>query len=303
MQVVTSVAAMQRLAKKWQRAGTKIGLVPTMGYLHAGHLSLVQRARKLVGKSGKVAVSIYVNPTQFGPKEDLSRYPRDLKRDLKLLREEGTHVVFVPANEEMYSGTGVSPVHSKHKNRTGKMPVPLKHSTYVVEEELSKSMEGASRPGHFRGVATVVAKLFNIALPDVAVFGAKDFQQAAVIKRMTRDLNFPLTIDIAPTFREPDGLAMSSRNKYLEGDLRRQGVVLWRAIQKAQAVVKKSPVPAKKLRAELKKLIESESVPKVDYIEFFDPDTLLPVEKVTRGTQMALAVFVGRARLIDNARL
>jgi pantoate--beta-alanine ligase len=286
MQVVTTVAAMQRLAKKWQRAGTKIGLVPTMGYLHAGHLSLVQRARKLVGKNGKVVATIYVNPTQFGPKEDLSRYPRDLKRDLKLLRKEGTDVVFVPSDEEMYPGK-----------------VDGRYSTYIIEENLSQFMEGASRPGHFRGVATVVAKLFNIAQPDVAVFGAKDFQQAAVIQRMTRDLNFPIAIDVAPTFREPDGLAMSSRNKYLEGDLRRQGIVLWRAIQKAQATVKKSSVSAKKLGAELKKLIESEPAPKLDYVEFFDPDTLLPVEKVQRGTQMALAVFVGKARLIDNARL
>jgi pantoate--beta-alanine ligase len=296
MQVVTSVAAMQRLAKKWQRTGTKIGLVPTMGYLHAGHLSLVQRARKLVGKSGKVIVSIYVNPTQFGPKEDLSRYPRDLKRDLKLLREEGTDVVFVPSNEEMYPGR-------KNLGSTESRSTGGEYSTYIVEENLSQFMEGAARPGHFRGVATIVAKLFNIAQPDVAVFGAKDFQQAAVIKRMTRDLNFPVTIDIAPTFREADGLAMSSRNKYLAGDLRRQGIVLWRAIQKARALVKKSPVPAKKLRAELKKLIESESAPKLDYVEFFDPETLRPVEKVTRGTQMALAVFVGKARLIDNARL
>jgi pantoate--beta-alanine ligase len=303
MQVVTSVAAMQRLAKKWQRAGTKIGLVPTMGYLHAGHVSLVTRARKLVGKSGKVVVSIYVNPTQFGPKEDLSRYPRDLKRDLKLLRSESTDVVFVPSNEEMYSSTGVSHGRAKSHKLTGETPVPLGYSTYVVEDELSQFMEGASRPGHFRGVATVVAKLFNIAQPDVAVFGAKDFQQAAVIKRMTRDLNFPIAIDIAPTFREPDGLAMSSRNKYLEGDLRRQGIVLWRAIQYARALVKKSPVPAKRLKAELKKLIESEPAPKVDYIEFFDSETLLPVEKVRRGNQMALAVFVGKARLIDNARL
>jgi pantoate--beta-alanine ligase len=296
MQVVTSVAAMQRLAKKWQRAGTKIGLVPTMGYLHAGHLSLVQRARKLVGKNGEVVVSIYVNPTQFGPKEDLSRYPRDLKRDLKLLREEGTDVVFVPSDEEMYSGR-------KSQGSTESRPTGGGFSTYVVEEMLSQFMEGVSRPGHFRGVATVVAKLFNITQPDVAVFGAKDFQQAAVIKRMTRDLNFPITIDIAPTHRESDGLAMSSRNKYLEGDLRRQGVVLWRAIQKAQAMVKKSSMPATKLKAELKKLIESEPAPKVDYVEFFDPDTLEPLTKVGRGAHMALAVFVGKARLIDNARL
>jgi len=292
---------MQRLAKKWQRAGTKIGLVPTLGYLHAGHMSLVKRARKLAGKNGKVVVSIYVNPTQFGPKGDLSRYPRDLKRDLKLCRDEGVDVVFTPSDNEMYSGTGVSPVRSK--KLTGGTPVPLRFSTYVVEEELSQSMEGAARPGHFRGVATVVAKLFNIAQPDVAVFGAKDFQQAAVIKRMTRDLNFPIKIDIAPTHREPDGLAMSSRNKYLEGDLRRQGIVLWRAIQKAQTMVKKSPVSAEKLRAELKKLIESEPAPKLDYVEFFDPETLVPLAKVGRGAQMALAVYVGKARLIDNARI
>jgi len=296
MQVVTSVAAMQRLAKKWQRAGTKIGLVPTMGYLHAGHLSLVKRARRLVGKHGKVAVSIYVNPTQFGPKEDLSRYPRDLKRDLRLCRSEGVDVVFVPGDDSMYPGKGKAA-------REDARPTGHAFSTYVIEESLSQRMEGASRPGHFRGVATIVAKLFNIALPDVAVFGAKDFQQAAVIQRMTRDLNFPIKIDIAPTFREPDGLAMSSRNKYLEGDLRRQGIVLWRAIQKAQAMVKKSSVSAARLKADLKKLIESEPAPKLDYVEFFDPETLEPVTKVTRGTHMALAVFVGRARLIDNARL
>jgi pantoate--beta-alanine ligase len=300
MQVVTSVAAMQRLAKKWQRSGTKIGLVPTMGYLHAGHLSLVQRARKLVGKKGKVVASIYVNPTQFGPKEDLSRYPRDLKRDLRLLRGEGTDVVFVPRDEEMYPGRAKTA--REDARPTGGL-ARGGYSTYIVEENLSQFMEGAARPGHFRGVATVVAKLFNIALPDVAVFGGKDFQQAAVIKRMVRDLNFPIAIDIAPTFREADGLAMSSRNKYLEGDLRRQGIVLWRAIRKAQAVVQKSSVSAEKLKADLKKLIESEPAPKMDYVEFFDPETLLPVEKVTRGTHMALAVFVGKARLIDNARL
>ncbi|HEX4264321.1 MAG TPA: pantoate--beta-alanine ligase [Verrucomicrobiae bacterium] len=286
MQVVSSVAAMQRLAGKWRRAGIKVGFVPTMGYLHAGHLSLVKRARKFAGRSGRVVVSIYVNPTQFGPKEDLSRYPRDLKRDLKLCREEGADVVFTPHDQDIYPD-----------KKQGL------YTTYVVEEKLSLGMEGASRPGHFRGVATVVAKLFNIVQPDVAVFGAKDFQQAAVIKRMVRDLNFPVKIDVAPTFREPDGLAMSSRNKYLEGDLRRQGVVLSRAIRKAQVAVKKSSVSATRLREDLKKLIESEPDARLDYVEFFDPDTLAPVTKVLRGTQMALAVFVGKARLIDNARL
>ena len=177
MQIVSSITAMQRLAKKWQCKSTRIGFVPTMGFLHAGHLSLVNRARQAVGKAGKVVVSIYVNPTQFGPKEDLSKYPRDLNRDLKLLRELGVDVVFTPGDSEMYSG----------KSENG-------YSTYVVEETLSRPMEGASRPTHFRGVTTVVAKLFNIVLPDLAVFGQKDFQQSAVIQRMVADLNFPVQI-------------------------------------------------------------------------------------------------------------
>jgi pantoate--beta-alanine ligase len=306
MQIVSSIAVMQRLAKKWHRAGIKIGFVPTMGYLHAGHLSLVKRARQAVGKSGKIVVSIYVNPTQFAPTEDLSKYPRDLKRDLKLLRELKVDVVFTPSDSEMYpggNGTGILPV-SSPKKHTGKMPVPLQFSTYVVEEKLSRTMEGESRPTHFRGVTTVVAKLFNIVLPDVAVFGQKDFQQAAIIKRMVSDLNFSVQIIVAPTLRERDGLAMSSRNKYLVGDLRRQATILWRAIQTAQAVLKKiKSISAEKLRVDLKRMIESEPDARLDYVEFFEPGTLSPVSKIKSGTQMALAVFVGKTRLIDNARL
>jgi len=287
MQIVSSIAAMQRLAKKWQRAGTRIGFVPTMGYLHAGHLSLVKRARQAVGKNGKVVVSIYVNPTQFAPTEDLSKYPRDLKRDLKLLRELKVDAVFTPSDAEMYS--------NKSQNA---------FSTYVAEEKLSQTMEGASRPTHFRGVTTIVAKLFNIILPDVAVFGQKDFQQAAIIKRMVTDLNFPVKIIVAPTLREHDGLAMSSRNKYLTGDLRRQATILWRAIQKTQAAVKKAKsISAAKQKADLKKLIESEPDAKLDYVEFFDPETLSPVSKISHGAQIALAVFIGKTRLIDNAKL
>jgi pantoate--beta-alanine ligase len=287
MQIVSSITAMQRLAKKWQRTGTRIGFVPTMGYLHAGHLSLVRVARRRVGNNGKVVVSIYVNPRQFAPTEDLAKYPRDLKRDLKLLRELGVDVIFTPRDDKMYP----------NKSENG-------FSTYVVEEKLSQTMEGASRPTHFRGVTTVVAKLFNIVLPDLAVFGQKDFQQAAIIKRMVRDLGFPVKIIVAPTLRERDGLAMSSRNKYLEGDLRRQATVLWRALQTAQVVVKKSgTVSAAKLKVDLKTLIESEPAARLDYAEFFEPDTLSPVSKVTRGAHMALAVFVGKTRLIDNARL
>src|SRR5665213_134493 len=287
MQIVSSIAAMQRLAKKWQRTGTRIGFVPTMGYLHAGHLSLVKRARQAVGKNGRLVVSIYVTPTQFAPTEDLSKYPRDLKRDLKLLRELKADVVFTPNDAEMYP----------NKSENG-------FSTYVVEEKLSQTMEGATRPTHFRGVTTVVAKLFNIVLPDVAVFGQKDFQQAAIIKRMVADLNFPVKIIVAPTLRERDGLAMSSRNKYLIGDLRRQATVLWCAIQTAKWIIEKSKsVVAADLKSDLKLLIEIEPNAKLDYVEFFEPETLSPVSKVTRGTQIALSVFIGKTRLIDNARL
>jgi pantoate--beta-alanine ligase len=287
MQIVSSIAAMQRLARKWQRAGKKIGFVPTMGYLHAGHLSLVKRARQAVGKTGKVVVSIYVNPTQFAPTEDLSKYPRDLKRDLKLCRAENVDVVFTPSDAEMYP--------NESENR---------FSTYVVEEKLSRTMEGASRPTHFRGVTTVVAKLFNIVLPDVAVFGQKDFQQATIIQRMVADLNFPVKIIVAPTLREKDGLAMSSRNKYLVGDLRSQATVLWRAIQTAKSVLDKSgSVSAADLKSDLRLLMEVWPDVKLDYVEFFDAKTLEPVAKVTPGVQMALAVFVGKTRLIDTARL
>ena len=300
MQIVSSIAAMQRLARKWRRAGIKIGFVPTMGYLHAGHLSLVKRARQAVGKSGKVVVSIYVNPTQFAPTEDLSKYPRDLKRDLKLLRELNVDVVFTPSDAEMYPAGS-----SRCDDRTAQRAVPTNgFSTYVLEEKLSRTMEGASRPTHFRGVTTVLAKLFNIVLPDISVFGQKDFQQSAIIKRMVADLNFPVKIIVAPTLRERDGLAMSSRNKYLTGDLRRQATVLWRAIQTAQAVVKKTKtISAAKLKADLKKLIESEPNATLDYVEFFALETLSPVSKISRGSQIALAVFVGKTRLIDNAKL
>ena len=288
MRVLRSVAAMQRLGRTWQRTGVRVGFVPTMGFLHAGHLSLVRRARRLVGRGGRVVLSIYVNPTQFGPSEDFARYPRDLARDASLCRAEGVDVVFAPGDPEMYpSGDGAS------------------FSTFVVEESLSRGMEGVSRPTHFRGVTTVVAKLFQIVQPDVAVFGAKDYQQAAIIRRMVRDLNFPLKIVVAPTLREPDGLAMSSRNKYLRGELRAQARVLWHSVQQARAAVRTAtrPLAAARLKAELKCLVERAPAARLDYVEFFDPETLVPVPAVTRGTHLALAVFLGGTRLIDNARL
>ena len=301
MQIVSSIAAMQRLAKKWQHAGTRIGLVPTMGYLHAGHLSLVKRARQAVGKNGRLVVSIYVNPTQFAPTEDLSKYPRDLKRDLKLCRAENVDVVFTPRDSEMYPVLDCGDMSPRSKRRH--VGALQSFSTYVVEEKLSRTMEGASRPTHFRGVTTIVAKLFNVAQPDIAVFGQKDFQQAVIIKRMVRDLNFPLKIIVAPTLRERDGLAMSSRNKYLDAERRAQAVILFHALQAAKNVVAKKSISAARLIADLKKFVTAAPLAKLDYIEFFNPETLQPVSKVARGTHMALAVFVGKTRLIDNSRL
>jgi len=286
MQIVSSVVAMQRLAKNWRRAGTRVGFVPTMGYLHAGHLSLVKRARQATGRAGKVVVSIYVNPTQFGPHEDLAKYPRDLKRDLKLLREVGADTVFTPSDGEMYPGQTEG-----------------YFSTYVVEGNLSQSMEGASRRTHFRGVTTVVAKLFNLVLPDVAVFGQKDFQQVAIIKRMVADLNFPVKIIVAPTLREADGLAMSSRNKFLDAEQRAQAVILFHALQAVSLAVKTKSVSATRLKADLKEFLTAAPLARFDYVEFFDPETLVPVAQVKRGAQMALAVFFGKTRLIDNAQL
>ena len=279
---------MQRLARSWQQDGVRVGLVPTMGYLHPGHISLVHRARALVGRRGQVVVSIYVNPTQFGPKEDLSRYPRDMERDARLCREADVDVIFAPDDKQMYP-----------RGEAGGF------STFVAEEALSRSMEGKSRPTHFRGVTTVVAKLFNIVQPELAVFGAKDFQQAAIVKRMVSDLNFPLKIVLAPIQRETDGLAMSSRNKYLVGDLRGQALVLSRSLAKVRAEVRKAsrPIPAARLKVELKRFIERAPAARVDYVEFFEPDTLVPVPNVTHGTHMALAVFIGKTRLIDNTRL
>ena len=288
MRIVTSVATMQRLAMEWNRRGAPVGFVPTMGYLHEGHVSLVRKARQRAGKRGVVVVSIYVNPTQFAPTEDLANYPRDLQRDKKLCRAAGVDVVFVPGDQQMYPAQQGA-----------------EYSTYVVEEILSRGMEGVSRPTHFRGVATGVAKLFNIVRPDVAVFGAKDFQQAAIVKRMARDLNFPVKIIVAPTVREANGLALSSRNKYLSADERGQAVALWQAIQQARQAVRTSTqsIPASRLNSELKWLIETRPAARVDYIEFFDPDTLQPMAKVRRGARIALAVFVGKTRLIDNGKV
>lgn len=286
MKVLEQPLAMQRRALRWRREGIKIGFVPTMGYLHAGHVSLVRRARRAVGREGRVVVSIYVNPTQFAPTEDLSKYPRDLPRDLAACREAGADVVFVPGDATMYPG--------REEGR---------YSTYVVEERLARGMEGASRPTHFRGVTTVVAKLFLLVQPDVAVFGAKDWQQAAVVRRMVQDLCFPLRLIVAPTVREKDGLAMSSRNKYLDAAQRQQATVLWRALQAIRSQVAdagRRGVAADALRRLVEGMVAGESEARLDYVAFFHPDTLEPVTQVVKGAHVALAVFVGRTRLIDN---
>src|ERR1044071_957707 len=285
MRVVTSATVMQRLALDWRRRGIAVCLVPTMGYLHEGHLSLVRSARRAAGKRGVVVVSIYVNPTQFGAGDDFTKSPRDLVRDRKLCRASGVDLLFLPNDRQMYPA-----------------PPGAQFSTYVAEGKLSRGMAGASRRGHCRGVTPVLTKLFNLVLPEVAVFGAKDFQQAAIVRRMVRDLNFPVRLIVAPTVRETDGLALSSRNKYLSGTERRQAVVLWQAIRQARRAVRRPgpPVAASRLKAELKWLIETRPAARVDYIEFFDARSLEPAASVRRGLRMALAVFVGKTRLIDN---
>ena len=276
---------MQRMALAWRREGKTVGFVPTMGYLHEGHMSLIRKARQIVKPEGVVVVSIFVNPAQFGPNEDLANYPRDLQRDKDMCKEATVDVLFNPDSEQMYPTT----------NST--------YSTWVVEETVSKGMEGASRPDHFRGVATIVAKLFNVVLPDVAVFGAKDFQQAAVVQKMVQDLNLPVKIVVAPTVREKDNLAMSSRNKYLSPEERAQAPILYRAIQKAKETLKKTPgsVDSDKLKADLAQMIHTQQAAKVDYIEFFDPLSLEPMKELRPGCHMALAVKIGKTRLIDNA--
>ena len=288
MRIIRSPKAMQRQALLWRRQGLRVGFVPTMGYLHAGHLSLVQEARRRVGPEGVVVVSIYVNPTQFAPTEDLAKYPRDFARDSKLCREAGVDVIFAPTDSDMYSG----------RENGG-------YTTYVVEEALTQGLEGASRPTHFRGVTTVVAKLFNCVLPEVSVFGAKDWQQAAVIQRMVKDLQFPIRIVVAPTLRESDGLAMSSRNRYLQPDERTQATVLWRSQQWVRQEVRKSSggVSAERLRQGVEALVAECPAARLDYVAFVDPDTLCPAELVKRGHRLVLAVFVGKTRLINNGAI
>lgn len=253
-----------------------VGLVPTMGYLHEGHLSLVRRARQ---ECDHVVVSIFVNPTQFGPQEDLSSYPRDLEHDLSLIEPLGTDLVWMPTAEIMY---------------------PKGYQTWVEVETITRHLEGAVRPGHFRGVATVVTKLFNGVQPHKAYFGQKDAQQAAVIRQMTRDLNFPIEIVICPIVREPDGLAMSSRNVYLDAEERRAATVLYRALNAARNLYENGERNAEQLRLIMREVLAAEPLAQMQYVSCADYDTLEESETVTGKTLLSMAVFLGKTRLIDN---
>jgi pantoate--beta-alanine ligase len=276
MKVVESIEDL-RLERKGLT--NPVGLVPTMGYLHEGHLSLVRRAR---AECGGVIVSIYVNPTQFGPREDLAKYPRDLQHDLKLLEAEGVDLVWTPSDETMY---------------------PDGYQTWVEVEKITKVLEGEIREGHFRGVATVVSKLFNATLPEKAYFGQKDAQQAVVIRRMKRDLNFPIEIVVCPTVREPDGLAMSSRNIYLNPEERKAAVILSQGLFKAVEAFKNGEHEAVLLRKAVIETIANELKVNVQYISCADPDTLQEQEGKVNRALISLAAMVGKTRLIDNVIL
>lgn len=276
MKVVTSVREMQRLAEAWRRQGRRIGFVPTMGCLHVGHLSLIRIAKQ---RSDIVVVSIFVNPTQFGPKEDFKRYPRDLTRDKKLAAGAGCDVLFVPRTQDMY---------------------PQGYATYVTVEGLSKGLCGRSRPTHFRGVTTVVAKLFHIVKPHLAVFGQKDAQQAVILQRMAEDLNFDTRILVAPIVREKDGLAMSSRNVYLSTGARKQALVLSRALGKAKQMVSKGERKASVIKNTVIQLIRGAEDGVIDYVEVVHPETLEDLTLLEDRALVALAVKFGSTRLIDN---
>jgi len=273
---ITETGAACRLARA---NGQRLGLVPTMGALHEGHLSLVRAAK---ARCDTVAVSLFVNPTQFGPNEDLAKYPRPYERDRELLEKEGVAILFAPSAEEMY---------------------PQGKATWVVVEGLSERLDGRSRPGHFRGVTTVVSKLFHIIEPDVAFFGQKDAAQSAVIRRMVRDLNFRVEIVICPIVREPDGLAMSSRNAYLNPDERQRALALHRSLNCVEDEFRAGERSAARLIAAATKVFAPEPQIRLDYFEIVDPDTLDPVEQIERPALVAVAAYVGSTRLIDNQML
>lgn len=276
MKICNTIAAMRAASRSQRNAGKRLGLVPTMGALHEGHLSLMRAARS---QCDLVAASLFVNPLQFGPGEDLAKYPRDFEGDRALLEKVGVDFLFAPGVEEMYPAGAV---------------------TYVTVEGLSDKLDGQSRPGHFRGVTTVVAKLFHIVEPDVAFFGQKDAAQVAIIQHMVRDLNFPVQIVVCPIIREADGLAMSSRNAYLDSQQRKSAAVLYRSLMRVQEQFDQGERRGAKLIEAGKQVFTEEPSVRLDYLEIVDPDTLDQVDGVSHTALVALAAFVGKTRLIDN---
>jgi len=276
IEVVHTIADVRQRVAAARAAGWRIGFVPTMGALHEGHASLIRRA---VAAGEYTVVSIFVNPLQFGPGEDFEQYPRTLDADREVAASCGAHLIFAPSQSEMY---------------------PREQLTFVEVERLTEGLCGASRPGHFRGVATVVAKLFNIVAPDTAYFGQKDAQQAVVIRRMTEDLCMPVRIEVCPIVREPDGLALSSRNAYLDPRERQAATVLYRALRAAEAAVLEGERRAETVRQRMLEVLASEPLARVDYAEVVDAATLQPLETLRGQVLLAVAAFVGKARLIDN---
>lgn len=276
MQVAETIAAARAYVKTARSLGENVGLVPTMGALHIGHIALIKAARE---QTNYVVVSIFVNPTQFGPSEDFAKYPRSFEKDLQICRDNGVDLVFAPSAEQMY---------------------PTENLTWVNVEKLTEPLCGRSRPIHFRGVTTVCAKLFNIVLPDLAFFGQKDAQQTVVIKRMVADLNIPLKIVVCPTVREPDGLAVSSRNKYLTADQRAEAPLLYKSLQKAKQLIESGKTNPQEIIAEMKKALGQSGAINPEYIEIVDAQNLQNVDTVTGRVLIALAVKLGSARLIDN---
>ena len=276
MKIIDSISRMSTLVRILKKEGKSIGFVPTMGYLHEGHLSLVKTARK---HNDIVVMSIFVNPLQFGPAEDLDKYPRDFKHDEELARSAGADVIFCPLAKDMY---------------------PAGYSTYVNVEALTDNLCGSSRPGHFRGVTTVVTKLFGIVKPDMAYFGQKDAQQAIIIKKVVEDLNMGIEVKILPTVREMDGLAMSSRNSYLTGTDRKDATILYQSLEKAEELIKLGERESKKIIKMVQAMIEAKPAAKVEYIAIVDTRELKNVNTISGEVLIALAISIGKTRLIDN---
>jgi pantoate--beta-alanine ligase len=276
MKTIEKVSRMSTLAKMMKKEGKSIGFVPTMGYLHEGHMSLVRAAKK---HTDVAVMSIFVNPIQFGQGEDFEKYPRDLRRDEALAQDAGVDVIFYPSLKDMY---------------------PEDHATYVTVEKLTDTLCGESRPGHFKGVATVVTKLFNIAKPDVAYFGQKDMQQALVIRKMVTDLNMGIEIKIMPIVREKDGLAMSSRNVFLSGTERKDAPILYQSLKNAENLIKQGERDARKIIKTVEDMIRQKSAARIDYVKAIDTKELKEVKVISGEIMIALAVFFGQTRLIDN---